>query len=212
MKVLAKAKKNARFHLLFCVCDVWKPRHSSSDIAVYDAFVNAQAELNPALAALDTTWKALLSTSASRRNHPRQHYWTGIQSQHGANRHGGSDIGGIGIVPLLTGGGACTTDTTPPATLLFLTMASVCGAGQSGPRWNGDGGGHGFTLAEASAGNTSVIELFTSAPGIPIDPGVFSGNFTVSQTPEPSTLLLTVAAGAMLFASKRRAHRALKAT
>jgi len=106
---------------------------------------------------------------------------------------------------LLTGGGACISDTNAAATFSFLTSASVCGAGQSGPNWTGDGSGHGFTMAESSAGHSSTIELFNAAPGLPTDPGVSSGTFSVTQTPEPTTLLLLMAAGGgVLLARKRR--------
>jgi len=37
----------------------------SSDIGVYDAFVTAEADLDPTLAALDTTWKVIGSTRPS---------------------------------------------------------------------------------------------------------------------------------------------------
>lgn len=116
---------------------------------------------------------------------------------------------------LLTG--ECGTSSTPTAFFLALTdPAALCGAGATS-LWiaTPDPDSTQFEFLIESADTSSLIFGYDVLPGSVVSPpptGPPSGDFTISQVPEPNSIVLALAGGATLMAGKRKSLRTRKAT
>lgn len=112
---------------------------------------------------------------------------------------------------------ACGLPETQNSTFLLLTTpGGFCGPGQAGPEWMAEPASNGdlFGFFDTNAADTSTYFVATATvlsgqPTEDLNGSIFSGGFSTaiaqSASPEPASLLLALAGGAMLLAGKRGA-------
>ena len=110
---------------------------------------------------------------------------------------------------------AACGDSSSSSAFNLLTTPDPCGSATAGLIWEGYGytgppTGHTFAFTAQDNPYTSFIAVYQTLNG-PLTEGYGAGFFTATAVPEPSTMLLSIAGGALLLLGKRRGYRTPKA-